>query len=400
MSAQRTPDRPVIRLLPGRDSRARNGYPWIYANEIAMDATAKAIPPGEIVRVITDQGRQLGLAGFNRHALIAARMLTPDPAQAIDQDFLAGVLARALAWRDRLFDRPFYRLVHAEADGLPGTIIDRYGDCVVVQCNTAVMDRLGPALISALEAVLDPAAIVLRNDAAGRTLEGLAAEVAVAKGRLDGPVAVEENGCRFQADLTGGQKTGWFYDQRDNRAFAGRLAAGARVLDVYTHTGGFAVQAAVAGAASVLAVDRSQPSLDLAAAGAALNPSAAPIDWHKAEAFAAMERLAADGERFGLVVVDPPAFVKTRKDLGAGQRGYRKMVRLAAPLVAPGGALVACSCSHHLDAAGFADQVRRGLVDAKRRGRVIREAGAAPDHPVHPLLPETRYLKALALVLD
>ncbi|MCB9946380.1 MAG: class I SAM-dependent rRNA methyltransferase [Rhodospirillaceae bacterium] len=398
--AARDAAHPVLRLLPGRDARVKGGFPWIYSNEVAMDAVARTIEPGTVVRVISDHGRQLGLAGFNRHTLIAARMLSRDPDDRIDGDFVAARLHRALGLRDRLYDRPYYRLVHAEADGLPGTIIDRYGDAIAVQCNTALMDRLTPELVDALERLLEPRAIVLRNDSGGRALEGLSSEVSVARGTLDGPVALEENGARFLADLVGGQKTGWFYDQRDNRAFAARLAKGLDVLDVYCHTGGFAIAAARAGARHVLAVDRSQPALALAQEAAGANGCGDRMDWRRAEAFGELERLARDGDRFGLVIVDPPAFVKTKRDLAVGSRGYRKLARLAAAVVAPGGFLVACSCSHHVDPALFAEQVRRGLVDARRTGRILMASGAAPDHPVHPCLPETAYLKALALQLD
>ncbi len=391
---------PALRLLPGRDGRVKGGFPWIYSNEVVMDATAKAVEPGAVVRVITDHGRQLGLATFNRHALIAGRLLTRDVRAQIDEDFLAAKLQRALDLRARLFPRPFYRLIHAEADGLPGLIVDRYGDCLSVQCNTAGMDRLTPELLAAFERVLGAKAVVLRNDAGSRQLEGLASEVRVAVGQVNGLVELEENGTRFAADLLGGQKTGWFFDQRDNRAFAARLAAERDVLDVYCHTGGFAVQAATAGARHVLAIDRSRPALALAEESARRNGCDDRIECRRADAFAELEQMAKTGRSFGLVIVDPPAFVKTKKDLASGARGYRKMVRLAASVVEPGGILLAASCSHHVDVPAFAEQVRRGLMDAKRGGRVLMTSGAGPDHPVHPFLPETAYLKAMTLQLD
>jgi 23S rRNA (cytosine1962-C5)-methyltransferase len=391
---------PRLRVQPGRDARLRNGYPWAFSNELTIDAEAKAVPPGGLVRLEAGS-RVLGIAGLNRHTLIAARLLTRDPDEAIDAEWFRRRIARARSLRDRLFDRPYYRLVHAEADGLPGLIADRYGDVVVAQLNTATMDRLRAPLLDALAAELAPRAVVFRNDGGGgREIEGLPAEVAVAAGDLDGPITVEENGARFPADPLGGQKTGWFFDQRDNRAFAARLARGLDVLDCYTHTGGFAVQAALAGATQVAAVDRSAGALEIAAKGAAMNGVAERVATVKADAFAEMQRLAEAGRRFGLVIVDPPAFAKTRKDQKAGIRGYTRMTRLAARLVAPGGFLVACSCSHHVDAPAFADAVRRGLIEARRAGRVLRQSGAGPDHPVHPLLPESAYLKAVFLQLD
>lgn len=393
-------DLPLIRLQPGRDKRVAAGHPWIFSNEIAMTPELREVPLGAPVRVEAANGRALGVGGFNRHALIAVRMLDRSPDAAIDTAFLRRRLASALALRDTLFDRPFYRLAHAEADGLPGLIVDRYGDVLVMQSNTALMDRLEGPLCDALEELLKPRAIVLRNDSAVRGLEGLAEEVRVARGAVDGPIAVEENGARFEADPLGGQKTGWFFDQRDNRAFVARLARGRRLLDVYTHTGGFGVQAALAGAEAVTLVDRSAPSLELAAKAAAANGVADRVSTARGEAFAELERRGATGERWPVVVVDPPAFVKSKKDLAAGARGYAKLARLAARVTERGGFLCAFSCSHHVDPALFAEQVARGLIDAGRTGRILRQSGAGPDHPVHPLLPESAYLKGIVLQLD
>lgn len=392
--------RAAVRLKPGAHKRVARGYPWVYSNEIEMDAAARALAPGEVVRLTTAGGDDLGTALFNRHPLIAARLLTRKSGLTIDAGFLAARLARALEIRDRLFDRPFYRLCHAEADGLPGTVIDRFGPAVVLQVNTAGMERLLPALSEALDEVLAPEVVVLRNDSSSRTLEGLPLYVEVAKGRVTGPVEVIENGARYAADLLSGQKTGWFYDQRDNRALAARFAAGARVLDGYSFTGGFAIQAALAGAREVLAVERSQDALDLADGAAEANGVAERCRFVKAEVFAELGRLARAGERFDLVIVDPPAFVKVKRELPQGLKGYRKLARLAALTLAPGGTLVAASCSHHVDAALFGEQVRRGLFDAGREGRVLYQRGAGPDHPIHPFLPETAYLKVQILAVD
>jgi len=390
---------PDVRLRAGKDGRVRQGHPWVFNNELVFDEAARAIPPGGLVRLCDDGGRPLGVAGLNRHTLIAARVLTRDADATIDRDWIAGRLAAALAVRRRLFDAPYYRVVHAEADGLPGLIVDRYDDVAVLQVNAAVMDALSGSLVAAVSDVLAPRAVVLRNDGAGRQAEGLPPAVGLAAGALDGPATVVENGARFPVDPLGGQKTGWFFDQRDNRAFAARLAPGLDVLDVYAHTGGFSVQAARAGARSATAVDRSAPALETAAEAARLNGVADRFEAVKADAFDEMQRLADAGRRFGLVVVDPPAFAKVKKDTPAALRGYRKMTRLAARLVAPDGFLLAASCSHHVDPAAFADAVRKGLVDARRAGRILRQAGAGPDHPVHPHLPESAYLKAIVMAL-
>lgn len=393
-------DLPSVTLKPHGEKRLARGHPWVYSNEVEMDAAAKAVPPGGVVRLCDQRGRYRATAFFNRHPLIAARLLSRDEGQAIDTAFLAARLKRALAIRERLIGVPYYRLVHAEADGLPGLVIDRFGAALCLQVNTAGMERLTPLLLEALNQVVTPETVVLRNDGAVRKLEQLEEYVEVVQGELDGPLPLEENGARFFADLTGGQKTGWFYDQRDNRAWAARLAAGERVLDCYAFAGGFTVQAALAGAAEVVSVDRSQGALDLAAQAAEANGVAARCRFVKAEVFQELQRQAGTGERYGLVIVDPPAFVKSKKDLAQGLKGYRKMVRLAAPLVADGGYLLAASCSHHADLESFAEQVKRGLQDAGRAGRILRTSGAAPDHPVHPALPESAYLKAQILALD
>jgi 23S rRNA (cytosine1962-C5)-methyltransferase len=241
---------------------------------------------------------------------------------------------------------------------------------------------------------------VLRNDSSARTQEGLGEEVRVARGRLDGAVEVRENGARFEVDPLGGQKTGWFYDQRDNRRFMARLAKEARVLDLYCFVGGFAIEAAVAGAALATGIDRSEPALALAGRSAALNGVGERCRFRRGEAFAELEGLASAGERFDVVIADPPAFVKSKKDLGPGLRGYRKLARLAAAVVAPQGYLFLASCSHNVSPEDFWEATRRGLEDASRSARLLLSAGAAPDHPVHPHLPESAYLKALALAVD
>ena len=400
-AANTATSRPVLRLLPGRDKRARHGHPWIYSNEVAMDAAARALTPGTVVTLRAAEGQALGTWMFNPRTLVAARLLDRDPDAVLDAGFFARRLRRALDLRTRLFDQPFYRLVHAEGDGLPGVVVDRYGDVIVAQVNTAGMELATPALLQAIDQVLAPRAVVLRNDGAVRALEGLGEGVRVVKGTIDGPVSLSENAVGFFADVLGGQKTGWFFDQRGNRAFMAALARGGRrVLDLYSHTGGFAVQAAVAGAAEVVAVDRSEPALVLAERAARQNGVAQRCRFVRAEVFAEAERLAGAGERFDVVIADPPAFVKARKDLAAGARGYRKLARQAARLTAPGGIMFAASCSHNVEPETFAEQVRRGMTDAGRSGRIIRSAGAGPDHPVHPYLPETAYLKALVLALD
>jgi 23S rRNA (cytosine1962-C5)-methyltransferase len=392
---------PSVLMRAGEDRRLRHGHPWAFSNEILMEPATKAITPGSPVVLRAAGGDALGVATFNPHSLIAARLLSSDGEARVDRALIEDRIASALRLRTRLYSGvPHYRLVHAEADGLPGLVIDRYGDLCVVQTNTAGMDRLVDDILAAIEAVVAPQSVLLKNDSPARKLEGLELETRLLKGEVSGTVDLVENGARFVCDPVGGQKTGWFFDQRDNRAMVAAFADGARVLDVWAYAGGFGVLAGINGAAQVLLVDRSQPALDLARKAAELNQVTGRCTFQRAEAFEAMAQLAQQGEHFDIVVCDPPAFVKSRKDLKPGAQGYRKMVRLAAPLVSPGGLLFVASCSHLVDPPLFAEQVRRGLHDAGRQARVLRASGAGMDHPVHPSLPETAYLKGLLLSLD
>lgn len=392
--------RPPLILLSGQGKRFRRGHPWVFSNEIAMTAETKALPPGSLVTVTDAGSEKLGTAYFNPRSLIAARLLDRDPARAIDGAWMIERLERALKLREKLFDAPYYRLVHAEADGLPGLIVDRYGDVLAIEANTAGAERLLPLALEVLEAKLKPRAVVLDNESAARQLEGLPIERRLAAGTLDGPVTLQENGLTFFADPLGGQKTGWFFDQRPNRRLCAGFAKDQKVLDAYCYAGGFAVQAAAQGAAHVVALDRSEPALALVQKSAEANGLSAKIETRKAEVFTEMTRMAEAQERFGLVIADPPAFVKSKKDLGAGIKGYRKLAKLAASLVAPEGFLFIASCSHHVDANMLAEQLREGLASSRRDGRILYAAGAGPDHPVHPQLPESAYLKGFLAQLD
>jgi 23S rRNA (cytosine1962-C5)-methyltransferase len=390
---------PRLALRKGAHRRLQGGHPWVYSNEVMLDAAAKALPAGSVVTITDAGGAALATAHFNAHTLIAARVLADGDAP-ITAGFYADRIRRALALRERLFDRPFYRLVHAEADGLPGLVIDRFGDACVVQPNTAGMDAALPYIAAALAAVLMPRAIVLRGDAPARRQEGLDDEVRLIAGGLDGPVTVEENGALFRADVLSGQKTGWFFDQRDNHAFMASLAKGLDVLDLYTHTGGFAIPAARAGANKVTAVDSSQSALDLAGAALPLNHVTGRVECVRSDVFGFLEAAAVRNETWQVVIADPPPFVRSRKDLKAGLQGYRKLARLCGRVTAPGGLLFVASCSHNAPVDEFTAAVVRGLADAGRSGPIIRTAGAGADHPVHPLLPESAYLKAVVLALN
>lgn len=389
--------RPVISIKPREGRKARAGAPWIFSNEIVMDTAAKALAPGQLVDVKGDDGQDFGSGYFNPKSLIAVRLLSRECGSPVDAAFFGRHLTRALHLRHAFYDKPFYRLIHAEGDGLPGLTIDRFGDTLVLQITTAGMESLMTPLLMALENLLSPAHIILRNDAPARGLEGLEQYVRAEKGAM-GRMAVEENGARYFADLGQGQKTGWYYDQRDNRAFIAGLAKAKSVLDAYSYTGGFGILAAKSGASEVMCVDSSAPALALAEDSAAANKVS--IRAIKADVFEELERLSAQKEVFDIVVADPPPFVKSKKDLEPGAKAYRKLAKLAASVAARNGVLLLASCSHNIPADRFATECAMGIARAGRNASLIRSAGAGPDHPVHPMLPESAYLKACVYALD
>jgi len=392
-------DRPVVKIRPGKGRRLAEGAPWAFADEIAMDRRTRGIVPGTLVRLF-DGDRPLGLAAFNPRSTIAARLIDPDPVAPVGADWFAARLAHALGLREQLFDAPFYRLVHAEGDGLPGVIVDRFGETMVVQPNAAWADVRLSALTEALVRVTGAGTVVVNAASRARKLEGLEEHVTVVRGEVAGLIPVPMNGATYLADVVGGQKTGLFYDQRPNHAFAARLARGRRVLDVFTHVGGFALAALAAGAESALAVDSSAPALELAEQGAELTGVAGRLTTRRADAFEALKVLGEAGARFDLVVCDPPAFAPNRGALDAGLRAYQRLAQFAARSVAPGGWLVLCSCSHAADPESFHRANAKGLALAGRSAALVHSGRAGPDHPSHIALPETSYLKALFYRLD
>jgi 23S rRNA (cytosine1962-C5)-methyltransferase len=390
---------PKLRLKPKQGARARAGAPWIYSNEVGMDAAAKALAPGSVVEVWGDDGLLLGTAYFNPHSLIAARILLPRMSGPIDAAFVHDRIANARTLRDRLFATPYYRLIHGEADGLPGLLVDRFDDVIVVQSGTAGMDGLEPLWLEVLRDMVKPRAIVIKSDAPARAYEGLKADMRVAYGTLDAGVVVEESGVRFGVDPIGGQKTGWFFDQRDNREFLIGLAKGAAVLDAYSYIGAFGLGALKQGAASGLLIDSSELALARASRIARENDLSG-CTTRRADVFEELERLVGQAHRFDIVSCDPPPFVRSKKDLETGAKAYRKLARLSAPLVTPGGFLFLASCSHAISAERFQDECAIGIARAGRVARLIRASGASPDHSIHPMLPESAYLKALVYALD
>ena len=395
------PSLPTVRLTPKGDARAiRHGYPWVYANELVTDRRTRGLTPGALA-VLEDANRvPLGLVTVNPASKIICRMLDRDPAAVIDTAWFAARLTHALAHRARLYDAPFYRLIHAEADGLPGVVIDRFGDVAVIQPNAAWADTLIEPLTDALVQVTGVTTVVMNASGRARSLEGLDDRTGVLRGDVPtAPIPVPMNGAIYMADVMGGQKTGLFFDQRPNHAFAAGLSRDARVLDMFSHVGGFGLAALAGGAASVLAVDGSEPALMLAGQGAEAMGVADRFATRKGDAFAVLEALATEGEVFDLVVCDPPAFAPNKAALEAGLRAYERIARLAAPLVAEGGYLMLCSCSHAADLTRFRNASARGIGRAGRRSQVIHTGFAGPDHPLLPHLAESGYLKAVTFRL-
>lgn len=388
---------PVVRLNPKGDARAiRHGFPWVYANEVVTDRRTKGLVAGTIA-ILEDADRTpMGLVAVNPASKIFCRMLERDTSVAIDQAWFEAKFRRALDYRERLYPGPFYRFIHAEADGLPGVVIDRFGDVAVVQPNAAYADTLIETLVDALMAVTGVSTVIMNGSGRARTLEGLEERTDVLRGTAPtAPIPVPMNGAVYLADVMGGQKTGLFYDQRPNHAFAAALSQGSRVLDVFSHVGGFGLAALANGAASVLAVDGSAPALELAEAGAAAMGVSDKFETRRGDAFAVLEALAEEGAKFDVVICDPPAFAPGRKSLDAGLRAYERVARLAAGLVDEGGFLGVCSCSHAADLTKFRNASARGIGRAGRRSQVIHTGFAGPDHPLLPHLAESGYLKAV-----
>jgi len=387
-----------LRLNKNADRRLKAGHLWIYSNEVDIKETPlKNFAAGETALVEASNGKVMAVAYVNPHSLIAARIMSRDPEMRLDRSLFVHRFNQALALRQRLYAQPFYRLIHGEGDLLPGLVIDRFGDVLVVQLNTAGMQALADEIVDALEKVIKPEVIVFRNDTGGRRQEGLEAHVDVIKGTLPDEVVLEENGARFVVPVLNGQKTGWFFDHRVNREWINRNVEGKRVLDVFSYVGGWGVQAAVHGAKEVLCLDSSGPALDQVARNAELNGVQEKVAVSEGDAFEALAALKADGEEFDVVILDPPAFIKKRKDIPNGERAYARLNREAMRLLGRDGLLLSASCSMHLAPERLMDVVRGAVRHQDRHGQVIFQGHQGPDHPVHPAIPETSYLKALGV---
>ena len=382
-------------LKPQEDRRIRAGHLWAFSNEIAE---ARDIGTnGGLVDVISSRGRFLGRGYYNQHSLIAARLLT-NRREEIDRAFFVSRVTRAFDYRKEVLASVHScRVVFSESDLLPGLIVDKYENYLVVQLLTLGMENLRETALSSLVEVLSPAGILLRNDSPFRRFETLPEEVTIAHGDLPDRVEIEETGARFAVDLRSGQKTGFYFDQRENRAIVRKLASGRRVLDCFCYSGGFAVNAALGGATSVLAVDDSQPALELLKRNAELNGVTSLLKPVKADCFGYLRDQLTSGEQFDLVILDPPAFVKSKSQLKAAVAGYREINLTAMKLLSPDGILLTCSCSQNLSVSAFEEVLRGAAHDARVRLRRRAFLTQAADHPILQAMPETQYLKGYVL---
>ncbi|WP_341861858.1 RSP_2647 family RNA methyltransferase [Gymnodinialimonas sp. 57CJ19] len=395
------PSFPVLRLKPKADARRiRHGHPWAWADDLVLDRRSKAVPAGALALLEDAERQPMGIGVATVNARIGLRVLDRAPGAVIDTDWLRAKITRAVALRTALYDAPFYRLIHAEGDGLPGLIVDRFGDTLVMQPNAIWLEERLDDLTALLLEATGATTLIKNGTSRARALEELPEEMLTLAGTAPkGPIEVPMNGAIYMADVMGGQKTGLFYDQRPNHAFMANLSKDARVLDVFTHVGGFALASLAAGAKSALAVDASEPALSLAGQGAAAMGCADRFSTRQGDAFTVMEALAAEGAKFDVVIADPPAFAPSKPALDKGLRAYERVARIAASLVAEGGTLMLCSCSHAADLTKFRASCIRGIGRAGRDPRIIYTGFAGPDHPVHPSLSDTGYLKALAFTL-
>ena len=384
----------ILKLKRGEDRRIRSGHLWVFSNEIDNAATPLAsFTAGARARVLSDRDQFLGHAYVNPHALICARIVGRDAAHPLDRSLIEQRLKVALALRERVSRVPYYRLVFGESDQLPGLVLDRYGDVLVGQIATAGMEALRADVEAAVRTVINPTGLYWKNDSGARDLEHLAQSAEVAFGNVPDEIEVEESGLRFRAPLAEGQKTGWFYDQTANRQRLIRyLAPGARVLDICSYVGAWAVTALRNGAKTARCVDSSQLSLDFAQRNAADN--SVELETVREDAFDALKAFHAQGQRFDVVILDPPAFIKRKKDIPQGQAAYRKLNQLALELIDGDGLLVSCSCSYHLAAEDLVTAIQAAARHSGRFVQILESGGQSPDHPVHPAIPETRYLKA------
>ncbi|NOQ15030.1 MAG: methyltransferase domain-containing protein [Methyloprofundus sp.] len=385
---------PELFLKKNEDKRLRLGHLWVFSNEVDTKRNPLSLyNAGDLVKVCASDGKVLGTAYINPNTLICARMLSRKPSLKLGNKVFTARIAKALALRERFYDKPYYRLVFSESDGLPGLVIDRFGDVLSVQITTAGIERQKEPLIEVLIELLQPRAILLKNDNPQRQLEGLSMETELIYGELPEQLIIEENNARYKLDVLNGQKTGWFYDHRSSRAELAKLAKGKTVLDLFSYTGAWGIPAAMNGAQQVVCVDASASAIALAEQNAELNQVSDTVQCVQSDVFEYLKQARLEQQRFDIVVLDPPALVKRKKDFKAGYEAYRRLNHLALQVLAKDGILVSASCSYHLSKANLHEILRSSARHIDRNLTIVATGGQAPDHPIHPAISETEYLK-------
>ncbi len=385
---------PELYLKKNEDKRLRKGHLWVFSNEIDTKRTPlDAFAVGDMVVVKDSTGKALGSAYINPNTLVCARIISRKPSTKIGGKFFTTRLANALALRERLYDKPYYRLVFGESDGLPGLVIDRYGSVLSVQITTAGIEKQKEILVTTLVEMLSPEAIILKNDTGQRQLENLPQETEVIYGTLPESLVIEENNAQFEINPVAGQKTGWFYDHRNSRAQLAKLAKNQRVLDLFSYSGAWGIPAAMAGASEVICVDSSESAITMAKKSAELNQVADKVQGVRSDVFDFLKQARENNERYDIIILDPPALIKRKKDFKAGYEAYRRLNHLALQVLSNNGILVSASCSHHLSKANLHEILRSSARHIDRHMMFFATGGQGFDHPVHPAIPETEYLK-------
>jgi len=385
---------PQLFLRKNEDKRLRQGHLWVFSNEVDTKLSPlNQFTAGDMVSVTASDGKILGSAYINPNTLICARLLSRKPSAKLGEKIFTARISKALALRERFYDKPYYRLVFSESDGLPGLVIDRFGDVLSVQITTAGVERQKEPLVAVLVELLQPRAILLKNDNPQRELEGLSTETELAYGELPEQLIIEENNAQFKIDIVDGQKTGWFYDHRSSRADLAKIASGSTVLDLFSYAGGWGIPAAMNGAEHVTCVDASANAIALAEQNAQLNQVEDKMDFVQSDVFEYLKKARLEHQRFDIIVLDPPALIKRKKDFKAGYEAYRRLNHLALQVLAKDGILISASCSFHLSKANLHEILRSSAKHIDRNITVLATAGQAPDHPIHLSIPETGYLK-------
>lgn len=387
---------PSLRLKANADRRLRAGHLWVYSNEVDVAATPlQGLQAGQQAVLEAANSKPLGIVALSPNNLICARLLSRDVKLPLDKSLLVHRLNVALSLRERLFDKPCYRLVYGDSDWLPGLVVDRFFDILVVQLASATMEAHKDEVIAALVQVLKPSGILFKNDSAARDAEGLQRYVETVYGEVPDWVPLEENGVRFEAPVREGQKTGWFYDHRMNRARLAPYVQGKRVLDLFSYIGGWGVQAGAFGASEVFCVDASGFALDGVERNAQLNGIGDKLTCIEGDVFEALRELKAAEERFDVIIADPPAFIKRKKDLKNGEAAYRRLNEQAMRMLNKDGILVSASCSMHLPEDDLHNILLTSARHVDRNMQLLERGGQGPDHPVHPAIGETRYIKSI-----